>query len=47
MELMGIGGAFALLGILKPILEVLLYISLIFLSFKAIKALNMYINKNT
>jgi hypothetical protein len=47
MELMGIGGAFSLLVIIKPILEVLLYLSLIFLSFKAIRALNVYINKNS
>ena len=47
MQFMGIGGAISLLVIIKPILEVLLYISLIFLSFKAIRALNLYINKNS
>lgn len=47
MQLMGIGGAIGLLAIIKPVLEVLLYLSLIFLSFKAIQALNIYINRNT
>lgn len=47
MQLMGIGGALSLLVILKPILEILLYMTLIFVSFKAIQALNVYINKNS
>lgn len=34
------------LGFIKIILEIMLYISVITLSFKAVKALNIYINKN-
>lgn len=40
-------GVISLLAILKPILEVLFYISLIVVSFKAIRALDIYINKNS
>jgi len=47
MQLMGIGGAIGLLAILKPILEILLYMSLIVLSYKSIQALNLYISKNS
>jgi hypothetical protein len=38
---------FSVPGILKSILEVLLYISLIVVSFKVVQALNIYINKNS
>lgn len=38
---------FSVPGILKLILEVLLYISLIVVSFKVVQALNIYINKNS
>ncbi|OLS03140.1 hypothetical protein [Tissierella creatinophila] len=34
------------LGFIKTILEIMLYISLITLSFKAVKALNIYINRS-
>jgi len=43
----GFIGAMSFLGIIKSILEVLLYISVIIVSFKAVQALNVYINKNT
>lgn len=39
--------AFSLLAIIKAILEVLLYISIIVVSYKALQALNLYINKNS
>jgi len=43
--------AFAYLGIvlgsIKGILEVVFYMSAIFVSFKALQALNIYINKNS
>ncbi|WP_313757051.1 hypothetical protein [Tissierella sp.] len=35
-----------ILSFIKAILEILLYISAIFVSFKAVQALNIYINKN-
>ena len=35
------------LGSIKDILEVMLYMSAIFVSFKAVQALNIYINKNS
>lgn len=35
------------LGFIKSILEVLLYMSVIIVSFKAIQALDIYINKNS
>jgi hypothetical protein len=38
---------FSVPGILKSILEILLYISLIVVSFKVVQALNIYINKNS
>jgi hypothetical protein len=47
MQFAGIGGAIGLIMIIKPILEVLLYMSLLVLSYKAIQALNLYINKNS
>ena len=34
------------LGYIKAILEIMLYMSGIFVSFKAVQALNVYINKN-
>lgn len=40
-------GAFSLLAIIKAILEILLYISIIVVSYKALQALNLYINKNS
>ncbi|WP_171011327.1 hypothetical protein [Haloimpatiens lingqiaonensis] len=45
-----IGGsimALSFLGIVKSILEVLLYISAIIVLFKVTQALNIYINKNS
>lgn len=46
----GFVGGFSYLSIvlsfIKAILEILLYISAIFVSFKAVQALNIYINKN-
>lgn len=45
-----IGGslvAFSFLSIIKAILEMMVYISVITVSFKAVQALNVYINKNT
>ncbi|WP_312668019.1 hypothetical protein [Tissierella praeacuta] len=46
----GFMGAFGYLNIIlsfiKAILEIFLYISAIFVSFKAVQALNIYINKN-
>jgi len=44
--MMGLGYLSIVLGYMKAILEVMLYISVIFVSFKAIQALNIYINKN-
>lgn len=43
----GIVGAFGFLNAVKEILEVLVYISVIILSFKSVQALNIYINKNS
>lgn len=45
--MIGLGYLSIVLGYIKAILEVMLYISVIFVSFKAIQALNIYINKNT
>ncbi|CAK7086012.1 hypothetical protein KQI38_17410 [Tissierella carlieri] len=42
----GFGYLSIILGFIKSILEILLYTSLIFVSFKALQALNIYINKN-
>lgn len=36
-----------ILGILSPILQIMVHIAIIFVSYKAIQALNVYINKNT
>lgn len=44
---MGLGYLSFALGYIKAILEVMLYMSAIFVSFKAIQALNIYINKNS
>ena len=44
---MGFAYLSIVLGYLKAILEVMLYISAIFVSFKAVQALNIYINKNS
>jgi len=41
-----VGGAIGF-NIIKAVLEVILYISIIIASFKVIQALNVYINKNT
>jgi len=43
MAIAGLG----LLGIIKAVLEVLFYISVITVSFKAMQALNIYISKNS
>ncbi|GEM_PF-1019976 len=47
----GFVGAFGylsiILGFIKAILEILLYISAIIVLFKAVQALNIYINKNS
>lgn len=43
----GIVGAFGFLGIITAILKVLFYLSAIIVSFKAVQALNIYINKNS
>lgn len=45
--MMGLSYLSISLNYLKLILEILLYISAIFLAFKALKALNVYIDKNT
>ncbi|WP_425804911.1 hypothetical protein ACHOLT_00400 [Desulfitobacterium sp. Sab5] len=49
MENVGIGiiGAFGSLGYVTTILEAVFYVSAIIVSFKAIQALDIYINKNT
>jgi len=49
MENVGIGivGAFGFLGNVRAILEVLFYTSAIIVSFKAVQALDIYINKNS
>jgi hypothetical protein len=44
---MQVAGALAFLGIIKTILEFMLYISAIIVLFKAVQALNIYINKNS
>lgn len=43
----GFGYLSIVLSFIKPILEILFYISAIFVFFKAIHALNIYINKNS
>jgi hypothetical protein len=43
----GLIGSIGFIGIAKSILEVLAYISVIVVSFKAVQALNLYINKNS
>jgi hypothetical protein len=43
----GLIGVIGFLGIAKSVLEVLLYLSLIAVSFKGVQALNIYINKNS
>lgn len=45
--MMGIGYLSFALAYIKGILEVMLYISAIFVSFKAVQALNIYIKKNS
>ncbi|AHF06022.1 hypothetical protein [Desulfitobacterium metallireducens] len=45
--MMGLGYLNIVLGSMKAILEVMLYMSVIFVSFKATQALNIYINKNS
>jgi hypothetical protein len=44
--MMGLGYLSIVLGYIKAILEVSLYAFVIVLSFKAIQALNIYIDKN-
>ncbi len=43
----GIGGAFYFLMIIKEILQVLFYISIIIVLYKVLHVLNIYINKNS
>lgn len=43
----GFGYLSIVLTYIKVILEVMLYMSIIFVSFKATQALNIYINKNS
>lgn len=38
--------AMSIIGILEPILRIFAYIAFIFLAYKSIEALNVYINKN-
>lgn len=45
--MMAFGYLSIVLGYIKAILEVMLYMSVIFVSFKAVQALNIYINKNS
>jgi len=44
---MGIAYAGIVLTYIKAVLEIMLYMSAIFVSFKAVQALNIYINKNS
>lgn len=44
---MGFGYLSIVLGFIKAILEIMLYISAIFVAFKVVKALNVYINGNS
>lgn len=44
---MGLGILSIILSYIKAILEVVFYMSAIFVSFKALHALNIYINKNS
>ncbi|NLY45563.1 MAG: hypothetical protein GX053_06190 [Tissierella sp.] len=44
---MGIAYLGIVLSMLSAILEVMVYIAIIFVAFKGIKALNIYINKNS
>lgn len=46
ISMMGFGFLSIVLGYIKAILEVMLYIAIIFVSFKSIQALNIYINNN-
>lgn len=45
--ILGFAYAGIVLSYIKAILEVMLYMSAIFVSFKAVQALNIYINKNS
>lgn len=45
--MMGFGYLSIVLGFIKIILEVMFYIAAIFVAFKTIQALNVYINKNS
>lgn len=47
MQNLGFMGAWGLLAFLIPVLQVLLYMSLIVAAYKGIQALNIYINKNS
>ncbi|HYF82999.1 MAG TPA: hypothetical protein VEB00_08235 [Clostridia bacterium] len=42
----GFASAYGFLVLIKPILEIFVYMSIIAVSFKALRALNIYINKN-
>lgn len=43
----GLFGAISFFAMVKSAAEILLYISLIILAFKAVQALNIYINNNS
>jgi hypothetical protein len=43
----GLIGTIGFIGIAKSVLELLAYIAIIVVSFKAVQALNVYINKNS
>jgi len=47
MQNIGIIGAFSFLGIVKVILEIMLYMAGIIVLFKVVQALNIYIDKNS
>jgi hypothetical protein len=44
---MALAGLSIIMAYIKAILEIMLYMSAIFVSYKAIQALNIYINKNS
>lgn len=45
--MMGFGYLSIILGMLRSVLVVMVYIAIIFVSYKVIQALNVYINKNS
>lgn len=44
---LGISGAISSIAFIEPIFRIMAYMAFISLSFKAIQALNVYINKNS